>query len=656
MNFKHILVLAAASLLAAVGCEKPVDLGPEKVEIKSTNPVAVSKEGGDVTVKFVATVDWSIKDTGLDWIKVNPASGKAAAEEQTVTISVLPNEKAQRSATVIIYGNVLHSADVTVNQEGAIVIVPGEGTKDNPYSASEAKALAEKLDDKGQIKNVYVKGKVSAVKEIDTEFGNAEYSISDDGSSDNQFNIYRGYSLGGWKFKASDELKAGDDVIVFGTLVNFKGNTPQVTTSSMLVKLNDEEYAVPEIGTPSGTGTEADPFNAAAVLTKFNESGESEDEIFVKGTIVKIEKMPSAYNTADVYIADSDTEASLYVYHLNNFGGDSTGDGGFGEGGLIVGDEIVVKGKIKEYNSKGQLVSAVLVLLNGEAGESGEGGDDTPPAEPTLTKLTVAEFLAKPVSTTDWFELTGEITNIENTTYGNFTIEDATGEVYVYGLTSKWIGAKNDKSFSTLGLKVGDIVTLGGTRGEYTKDETTTPQVFGPIAAFYISHVEGVDDSPAGSVVLTFPDDNKANNKVGSYEKTWTAIIGENVFEIKNFNNNNWNWTLIKCGRKSDPSVASIMNTSSLPKVGSVVVTVNAFKAANKLNKAVLNVYSDVEKTNPLATDIAPAATFAAGDVTFAIPADVQAEGLIYELVFDYDAAGSNGAIEISKVTYIPAE
>ena len=101
--------------------------------------------------------------------------------------------------------------------------------------------------------------------------------------------------------------------------------------------------------------------------------------------------------------------------------------------------------------------------------------------EQTIEKLTVAEFLAKPTGAT-YYELTGTISNISDTEYGNFDLVDETGSVYVYGLTASKV-ASNDKSFSTLGLREGDILTLYGTRAAYKGD----PQVGGP--AYYISHV-----------------------------------------------------------------------------------------------------------------------------------------------------------------------
>ena len=102
-------------------------------------------------------------------------------------------------------------------------------------------------------------------------------------------------------------------------------------------------------------------------------------------------------------------------------------------------------------------------------------------APEAIEKLTVTEFLAKEVGNV-YYELTGTISNISSTEYGNFDLTDDTGTVYVYGLTATKV-TKNDKSFSSLGLRKGDVLTLVGTRAEHNGD----PQVGGP--AYYISHV-----------------------------------------------------------------------------------------------------------------------------------------------------------------------
>ncbi len=124
----------------------------------------------------------------------------------------------------------------------------------------------------------------------------------------------------------------------------------------------------------------------------------------------------------------------------------------------------------------------VTVYQSGKGGASG------------VQAVTVAEFLSKPESTDVWYQLTGKISGSINTTYGNFDLVDESGSVYVYGLTAT-PQEKNDKSYSSLGLKAGDIVTLIGQRGSFNgKDEV--------LNAYYVSHVPGEDgddpDQPGG--------------------------------------------------------------------------------------------------------------------------------------------------------------
>ena len=106
-----------------------------------------------------------------------------------------------------------------------------------------------------------------------------------------------------------------------------------------------------------------------------------------------------------------------------------------------------------------------------------------------IAEVSVADFLAAPEGTA-LYKLTGKVANLQASDYGNFDLVDATGKVYVYGLTATQV-EKNDKSFPTLGIKEGDIVTLIGTRTSY-KD---TPQVGGP--AYYVSHVGHTESTVA---------------------------------------------------------------------------------------------------------------------------------------------------------------
>lgn len=149
-------------------------------------------------------------------------------------------------------------------------------------------------------------------------------------------------------------------------------------------------------------------------------------------------------------------------------------------------------------------------------GGNDDGGNESEGKPTSLTKVTVAEFIAAPVSADVWYELTGEIISIAKQDYGNFTIKDATGEIYIYGMTDKWVGS-NDKSFSKIGLKVGDTVTLGTLRGEYNK----TPQGGGKdVPAFYISHVPGEGGDEGGS--------DEGGEDDGAYaDATWSYVFAK---------------------------------------------------------------------------------------------------------------------------------
>ena len=121
------------------------------------------------------------------------------------------------------------------------------------------------------------------------------------------------------------------------------------------------------------------------------------------------------------------------------------------------------------------------------------------PAAPIVA--TIAEFLAAAESTTQWYQLTGEITSIEKADYGNIYIKDATANVLIYGLCATNV-EKNDKSFSSLGLKVGDTVTLNTLRTSYNG----TAQGGGTPPAYYISHEAGEvvePEIPEGSTVAS---------------------------------------------------------------------------------------------------------------------------------------------------------
>ena len=119
-------------------------------------------------------------------------------------------------------------------------------------------------------------------------------------------------------------------------------------------------------------------------------------------------------------------------------------------------------GNYKSYGSYDTEKGAMPALYE-LSGEGGGGGDTG------VKKVTVAEFIAAAESDSQKYQLTGVIDGTVNETYGNFDLKDDSGSVYVYGLTATELGygAKNDKSYGSLGLKKGDKITIIGYRGSY---------------------------------------------------------------------------------------------------------------------------------------------------------------------------------------------
>ena len=82
----------------------------------------------------------------------------------------------------------------------------------------------------------------------------------------------------------------------------------------------------------------------------------------------------------------------------------------------------------------------------------------------TVSDATCAEVIAGPDSKT--YRVTGVVTRIvETATYGNFYINDGTGDVYIYG--TKYEGKTKQGALIKLGVEVGDEITVEGPKTTY---------------------------------------------------------------------------------------------------------------------------------------------------------------------------------------------
>ena len=498
MKLRNLLFAVLAAGFAFVGCEKEVDLGPAKIEANVTS-LSFAATDDSQTIQITATRDW-MATYDVDWLAVSPEKGEAGDAAQTVTVSVTQNDGYDRS-TLLEFNIGYVKVTIPVAQAGSKGEPDyGKGTKEKPYTVAGAIAYVEGLGaDVNSPEKVYIQGKVSKIgEEYNTQYGNGTFYISEDGTeSGKQFYAYRVLYLGNKKFTSKDtQIQVGDDVIIYGTVVNYKGKTPEtVLNQAFLYELNGENRGGDEGGSgggtsePKGTGTQADPFNAAAANAALKAGSTTEGQTYyISGKIASIKEAYSAqYGNATFYISDNGTsgEETFYCYRVLYLNNKKWTDG---DTQIKEGDEVVIAGEITLYNGTPETSANKAYLYSlkssGGSGSGEEGG---------IKAVTNAEFLAAEVSTTQWYELTGKVSNIVSTEYGNFDLTDAAGtKVYVYGLTATKV-EKNDKSFASLGIKEGDTITIITLRSEYKG----SPQAGGTTPA-YIKGGGGDTPGPGG--------------------------------------------------------------------------------------------------------------------------------------------------------------
>lgn len=349
----------------------------------------------------------------------------------------------------------------------------GSGTLADPFNTTAILKLASELDADAQSdQEYYFKGKVVSVTEqFGTQYGNATFYMSDDGTTKNQFYVFRALYFNNKKYTSGTTLKEGDEVVVCGKVTNFKGNTPETVQGSCYV------YSINGTGGGGGSsaetiGTIDNPKSVSDVVTIINSMADnqtSNELYYVKGTIKQIKTTDeniAKYKNIDYIITDGKTD--ITVYHGRNL--DNTEFTGPGQ--INVNDEVIVLGNLQKYvNANTGAVTPELAqgnyivkLTKG----SGGGGGETPSTD--AKKVTVAEFNAAEVNDNVWYQLTGTVENLKDgDLYGNFDLKDETGSVYVYGLLSEKGGEK--KKFQDLaaakGINNGSKITIIGTRGVF---------------------------------------------------------------------------------------------------------------------------------------------------------------------------------------------
>lgn len=127
----------------------------------------------------------------------------------------------------------------------------GTGVENDPYNVAGALAYIQNLpaDEKPEAL-VYTKGVISEVVKLGTS-GSIQFKMQDK-NVNNSLLVFYCNNLGNVPFSALTDLKAGDEVVVCGKVVNFKGNTPEYAPGAYLVSLNGKTEGEGGGSTPGG--------------------------------------------------------------------------------------------------------------------------------------------------------------------------------------------------------------------------------------------------------------------------------------------------------------------------------------------------------------------------------------------------------------------
>lgn len=305
------------------------------------------------------------------------------------------------------------------SDDPSIVVTPeGNGTAASPYNVAGVVEYIQTLEsDVESSQAVYVKGKVSANNTTEStisSYGNMTFTIIDEGATGTTFTAFQVYGPDNKKFTSVDQIKVGDEVVVYGKVVNYKGNTPETVGKG-------QAYVV-SINGGSGTGGSTDtPSDAIAIncakaaeLTNALEDGATSTETYtVTGYITDVYSTISK-GQQSFWMADTqDGGKVLQAYWANLPEGVEA---------FTKGAKVQITGQLLKYVKNDavtpEIKNATVVIL-----EQGSGSTDQPAGniiEVSCEKAAeLALALEDKATSTEIYSVTGYITDTNGTVSSN---------------------------------------------------------------------------------------------------------------------------------------------------------------------------------------------------------------------------------------------
>ena len=349
--------------VTVIAIEKSL-LAVDAIDIENNT---IAKTGGEFHVTLSNKgdgLDVKIPEEAKDWLFVTGIN--ISGETSTVTFKVLPNTGGARKATVTFVttsGGKEYTAETSITQE-ADVLPHGENP-DDPFTVAEAIAKCKAIGSTTDGVIYYAKGKISSISSIDTgNFGNATFNISDNGTDENALTCFRSKYLNNEKFTSEEQIGVGDEVVICGKLVDYKGETPEFSGNVYIYKL--KKY-VPG----AGDGSLNNPFSAEEAIAYVDAGGT--DAVYVKGVVSELVKggFGASYGNGSFFISDNGTKygdplKDFEAYQVNYLDNRLWTEA---DPQIAVGDVVIIYGPLTTYNTTRETKgkgAAYIYSLNGK--------------------------------------------------------------------------------------------------------------------------------------------------------------------------------------------------------------------------------------------------------------------------------------------------
>ena len=151
------------------------------------------------------------------------------------------NPTTTTSATCFAYSDPFEISSTTTvkaiakksTDTNASSVVSKTFTKVTPMTVTAALTAIDALADNATIADQCVTGIVSTAGTLNN--GAITYSVSVDGTTTNELQVYKGKGLNGDNFENASDIAVGDVVVIYGTLKNYNGTTPEFDQGSYLL-------------------------------------------------------------------------------------------------------------------------------------------------------------------------------------------------------------------------------------------------------------------------------------------------------------------------------------------------------------------------------------------------------------------------------------